>query len=155
MKHSPEDNQRILRSLVYELLKPTPRPERYLALVAPLLAICDGADANIALGLKRQPGKLELAEIKRRRWSLILHWTICACDPETGLLDENGDPITRIEACRQAQDTIVPLAREVFPLPDGEPDETDYGPEVMSKKFTEYPHLNDRVRGFYDADFPY
>ena len=148
---SHEDHKRALLDLAYQFDRGddlTDSQRQYLAVV--FYRVATGEDANKVLQLKSTKGKKLSDVIARRRMSLILHWVAGAMHPDPNT-DEQA--MTLSQACVEAMDTIVPLAKMAFPGADNR----EYDAEYIARCWSDptYAHMRSPERGWFDPDFPY
>ena len=145
------NKRRVLDTLESQLLRGellSPEQSQYLGVA--LWRIANGEDANAVLEVRLKKGQRQTAAIARQRMSLILHWVAVAMEPDpTGCTS----PLTVVQACELAVDSIVPIAKKTFPGVD----DSTYDVEYLVRCWSEplYQHMRSIDRQFYDDDFPY
>ena len=145
------DNRRVLDSLSLQLFHgETLSPEQMKFLAVTFWRISNGEDANAVFGVRPSRGQKNSDAVAKKRMSLILHWVAGAVEPD---IQSNQKPLTIAQACELAMETIVPLAKQVFPGAD----DCTYDAEYLFRCWSEpaYQHMRSADRKFYDADFPY
>ena len=149
---SKRDQQRVLQLLSKQISDGAPFSDSQRSYLADAIyRISQGEDANKAFGLSRSKGQKMSNEVARQRLSLILHWVACKVHPDPAADGEKAMSIAK--ACAEAQTTIIPAAKRMFPGADI----TTYDAEYLIKcwRDTDYKHLSSPLRGQYDADYPY
>lgn len=145
------DHRRALLDLAYQLDRGealSDEQRRFLAVV--FYRIGRGEDANKVLGLEFGRGERLSDAIARMRMSMILHWVACRVKPDPSS-DEKAMSIEK--ACALAVDTIVPMAKAVYPGADRRHYDAEYILHCWGKP--EYAHMRSTERGWFDPDFPY
>jgi hypothetical protein len=120
----------------------------YMAIV--LYRIATGEDANKVLEVHGKRGKKLSDVIARRRLSMILHWIACAMSHDPSSTEK---ALTLSEACIEAMEAIVPLAKASFPGADHH----EYDAQYLERCWREpdYEHMRSTTRSWFDPDFPY
>ncbi len=145
------DKRRIIGALSRQIFNGeqlSPEQSQYLG--SALERIANGEDANAVLEVRPKRGQRNTGAITRRRTSLIMHWIAGLREPDP----TDGGSIPSVEeACILAIDTIVPVAKKIFPGAD----DCNYDVEYLMRCWSEpdYQHMRSSVRQFYDDDFPY
>lgn len=145
------DHRRALGDLACQVARGDPLTDDqrdYLALV--LFRISTGEDANVVLQVTPTQGVSDSDAIARRRMSLILHWVACAVNPDP---NSTKKAMSIETACGLATNTIVPLAKAMFPGADGVAYDSEYIQRCWGKR--EYAHMRSSERGLFDPDYPY
>jgi hypothetical protein len=143
------DNRRILGALGYRVLKREKLSEEeasYLGIV--LGRIARGEDANQVLGVRPAKGRTDAGAVARKRLSWILSWIAAKTEP-----DANGRKMSIEDACASAVNSVVPVAKQMFPGADSRAYDADYLMRCWSEP--KYKHMRTSKRSFYDEDFPY
>jgi len=145
------DKRRILSALSQQLFREEPLSSeqmKYLSVV--FWQIANGEDANIVLAVKPRRGQKMSDAVAKQRMSLILHWVAGAVNSDTNC---NGKKLTIVEACEAAIDSIVPIAKQLYPGAD----DCVYDVEYLVRCWSEptYRHMRSVDRQFFDDDFPY
>ena len=148
---SYQDQKRRIRRLAQALEKGTSVDQLEMNfLIESLWQIGNGADANVALGVKLRKGQKNKDLIDRQRLSFILHWIQCAMYPDPG---SEKQELSLAKACEKAELEVVPLAKQLYPGGSSH----SYNAEYLERCHgaPEYKHLHTSVRTWIDDDFPY
>lgn len=145
------DQQRILDALSLQLFREEPLSDEQMKYLAVIFGrIANGEDANIVLEVRPRQGQKTSDAIAKKRMSLILHWIAAAIAPDS---ESKGKPLTIVKACELAMDTIVPVAKRMYPGADDCTYDTEYLVRCWSEP--KYKHMRSSERSFFDNDFPY
>ena len=145
------DKRRVLGALSEQLYREEPLSQdqlKYLAAV--FYRIANGEDANKVLEVRPGRGQRTSDAIANKRMSLILHWVAGAIAPNS---ESKEKPLTVADACVLAMESIVPVAKIMYPGAD----KCTYDAEYIARCWSEpaYQHMRSPSRSFFDNDFPY
>jgi hypothetical protein len=146
-----EDQKRALSDLSLRLNRGDLIAEGEMQQLASMLSrIGAGEDANQVLRVKPNRGQKRSDVVANQRMSLILHWVAGCIYPDP---DSDEKAMTVAQACEAAVNTIVPVAKQIFPGADDCTYEVEYLQRCWHDKQRKY--RRSPLRSPLDPDFPY